>query len=239
MIPSISSFLAPPVLASGMDLIGILFFVVVAILSALSKKVQQGPATEEDETPRPARRPVPRRATPPSRPGAPPVPAPVPEPTMEGEMRRFLEEMRHAHEAPPPEEAPPAPRPMPQPTRPVFIPQRTEPATFSPPRKPTRAAVVPPMPGTEEQVEGPRTSSLADTSPNLRAELGRSLETLHSEMEVTHTELREVAPPSVVEGAIERTSSRFDPAIFRSPESARQAVLLSEILGPPRALKPW
>ena len=226
-------------LASGMDLVGVLFFVVVAILSALSKKAQQGPATEEDETPRPVPRPIPRRVAPPSRSGAPPASTPEPEPTLEGQMRRFLEEMRHAHEGSPSEEARPAPRPMPQPTSTVFIPRRAEPATFSLPRKPSRAVVPPPMHETEKGGEVPHTPRLADTSPDMRAELGRSLDTLHSEMEVTHTELREVAPSSVVEGAVERTGTRFDPAILHSPDSARQAVLLSEILGFPRALKPW
>ncbi|MFZ4695114.1 MAG: hypothetical protein ACOYMV_08320 [Verrucomicrobiia bacterium] len=230
---------AAPMLASGMDLIGVLFFVVVAILSALSKKAQQGPATEEGETPRPERRPIPKRGVPPSRPDPSPAPVPEPEPTLEGQMRRFLEEMRNSPDMPSSEKARPTPLPMPQPARPVFIPQRTEPATFSPPRKPSRAAVLPPMHVSEEEVEGPRTPRLADTSPNMRAELGRSLEALHSEMEVTHTELREVAPPSAVEGDIERTGTRFDPAVFRTPDSARQAVLLSEVLGFPRALKPW
>ncbi|MCC7519651.1 MAG: hypothetical protein IT578_10760 [Verrucomicrobiae bacterium] len=95
------------------------------------------------------------------------------------------------------------------------------------------------MPEAELSSEGPHAPSLAEIAPNLRAELDRNRETLHREIEVTHTELREAAPPSAVEIVSERTAPRFDPATFRSRESARRAVLLSEILGTPRALRPW
>jgi hypothetical protein len=223
-------------LAGAGDLVGLLFFVVVAILSALSKRAQAGAPEAEEETPRPARRPEPKRPEP--RRAAPPAPAPRQETTLEGEMKRFLEEMRRAHEAPDAPTARPAPTPAPAQPRPVFAPRGGR-STLYVPRRPAPRATPPPMPVEEEPSEGPRAPALAEIAPNLRAELGQSLEALHQEMEVTHTELREVAPPSALEAAPATASPRLDPATFRSPESARHAVLLSEILGPPRALKPW
>lgn len=215
-------------LAGAGDALGLLFFVIVAILSALSKRKQARDA-ERTEAPPPS----PRRAPSAREEDSMPHPAPMPAapreaaPSLEEEMRRFVEQLRRAQEAPPPPQAQPAP-----------LPRHLAPEPSRPPRKKARP-VPPPMTDDAASSEGPRTPVLAEAAPDLRAEIGRGLEALHAEMQAPHTELREVAPPSAVESAPATAVSRFDFAAFRTPDSVRRAVLFSEILSPPRSLKPW
>jgi type IV secretory pathway VirB10-like protein len=99
MILAISSQPTWLPLAAGVDFIGIIIFIIVAVLSALSKKGEQ---TSDDEIPqKPVRRVPPRKPVTPTEP-------PPPLPDMAEQMRRFLAESRKPRE--PSQQAPAAPR---------------------------------------------------------------------------------------------------------------------------------
>ncbi len=217
--------------ASGGDLIGILFFVVVAILSALSKRA--GQRSEEEGGPaRPVRR-VPPRGT-----GAPDAPPMLPDgqPDLAGEMRRFLDELQRGEETPAPETRPvviPQPEPSrPHPVAPTFHPPRTE-------VKVRRVVRVPvPSPVVVEAAPAP-VRLVTEPTHNIHQEVMDSMQTLRDDVRATREELQEGTPAA--ESAAPTPAPVFGggAAWFRSPQGLRQAVIASEVLGPPRALRPF
>lgn len=217
---------ATSLLAGAGDALGLLFFVIVAILSALSKRKQAQEAERARPRPSPNRRPPSQEEDSLPRPASMPAAPRETAPSLEEEMRRFAEQLRRAREAPPPPQAQPAP-----------LPRRLAPEPSRPPRKKARPA--PPPMFDEAPSEGPRAPVLAEAAPNLRAEIGHGLDVLHAEMKAAHTEFREGTSSPAAAPAPPSAAPRFDPAAFRTSDGVRRAVLSAEILGPPRSLKPW
>ncbi len=198
-----------PLLAvGGFDLIGVVFFIIIAIISAISK----GRGEEEDTPSRPIRR-VP-----------PPMPEGTEEPDLAGQMKRFLEEARSMQR----QYSPP---PLPLPLRvPISSPRRTEPA----PRAARVSVVRPPVPVSileEEQQEGPHTGPLV--ALHASGLLSSSLSEASGEQapEVPP----EPALVSMAQMSSARAAFQFDPSKLRSLAELRQALVANEILGRPRA----
>ena len=196
------------------DLVGIIAFLVVAILSALSKRGQK-----EEQPVQPVRRVPPRQSsTPPS--------SAAPQDLGE-ELRRFLDEQRQV-------------------TAPPALPHRT-PGSHVPPPMPritSRRRVVvsaakkstAPVKILEEPAH-PQSPLHGVLETSLQEEVRQSMQAANKDTSVAFDD--SAFKPSRTEETTVRPSARFDPAMLRSPTTLRHAILLTEILGRPRAINPF
>ncbi len=216
-------------LASSSDLFGVLVFIIVAILSALSKRFGQQPeATESEETPKPDR---PIHPTPSHRPTT-PTPEPMgSEPkdspvltNLETEMRRFLEEVRRVKQSPPPQRSILFPSRLPSPIQPG-----------KPLTKPVQETPETPQPFVPDKVK-----TLYETHALPLPLEVPSEDTFKSSSEETKTIPHNVLPFSTKSSTNVPSSLQLKlplaHTLLTSPLGLQQAIVITEILGKPRAL---
>jgi hypothetical protein len=194
-------------LASASDFTGLIIFAIVAILSALSKRIGK---QEQEKTP-PT---IPSRRVPPQTQETPP---PMGVPDLAAEMRRYLEGLQKKQEAAKPSQT----RSAPVARVPTQIQKRKEPPAIP---IPIPIPVVAERPRSKELLGG-------DLTTGIHEEIQSSMRALTDEVEITEGELTQ---SSQVEVKVE--SPRLDIAALRNPQSVRQAVIFAEILGQPKAL---
>ncbi len=204
-------------IAAGIDLLGLLFFVVVAVLSALNKgfgKQQE----EKNAPPRPIRRIPPRQPTP----SAPSTENEEDIPDLAEQMRRFLEDIQKPQQvfSPP---TPPIQTPLPHPIHFPQVPIQTivrevKPATASQSKETTFVY--------EAEKKSMDTGIREEIAQSMRS-LGQDIKFTKGELTATPTSERILVVPSGI---------GFNFSMLRSPANLKQAIILSEILGKPKAL---
>jgi len=199
----------PGFLASGFDFVGIIIFIIVAVISALSKKFKEGQDTE-DEPIKPVRR---------NRPPVLPEGSPVPD--LAGEMKRFLEEMK--------KEVPKTPHHSP-PTLPLPQKRYEEP-------KPRPIRVIPPPMVIEETEEEVTHGILSNVEVNLAQEITESQQAEQVLAKVRHDYNAFSLTPSDVEAKKRQRS--FDISLLRNRSSLKQAIILTEVFGKPKCVVPY
>jgi hypothetical protein len=202
-----------PLAAIG-DFLGIIIFIIVAIVSALSKRNQ----TEDGPT-------FPRRQAPPE--------------DLSDEMRKFLDQARKASQpkSEPPPILPSAPPPLPAPQR-----QRV------PQHQGYQKKIVKHIP-TVQQAQRTFSKSEKTAAPASKVDLLKELQVdVPVKVDVLH---EPVAPPLPDEPLLDvhtkfeaptkpgPASEKLSASYFRTPSNVRQAILLMEVLGKPRAVSPY
>lgn len=206
-------------IAASSDLFGLVIFIIFAVISAFSKQLGQRGNTEEPS--KPVRR-VPPRQT------EDPIPVPPPMDPSSGdlaeEMRRFLQQTSESRRQKKRMESKPASAshyqrsvsPPPPVTQPVII------------EEPSREILKPQEKEADIFQEPASKSFQAETA---------SMDIIRQEMRASreHAELKNIPSAEV-------TSSgpifHFDRSLLLSSSNLKQAILLSEILGKPKALQP-
>jgi hypothetical protein len=195
-------------LASSSDFTGLIIFAIVAILSALSKKI--GKQEQQKTLPQ-----MPSRRVPPQTSQTPPQ---MGTPDLAVEMRKYLEGIQKKQEAAKSTQTRSAPAQRTPPQRaPAQIQKLKEPP-------PIPVSVVAENPPAKEMLGG-------DLMTGIQQEIQSSMRALTDDVQITKGELSQ---SSQVEAKIELP--RFDTAALRNPQNVRQAVIFAEILGQPRAL---
>jgi hypothetical protein len=230
---------------------GLLFILVLAAITGLSNWLQQRRKDKEAGWP-PERRPLapPRPGSPESRPGPPPVTAPPPpRPAFnwEEELRRLLE---GEPSAPPTVEAAPPPTPSPTPPPPVRpTPVPAAPAEAPPPRpaRPLAKPLAPPR----SPVRFPEEAEALDEAPAPSFQLAAMEQSAAAHKRASRLDIQTTARlqavaartaepvPAQPAARLRGRSAEAAQVVgqLRHPRSARQVVLASVILGPPKALE--
>jgi hypothetical protein len=222
-----------PTLRASLD--GLLFFIAIALFSALSnwlKKRQQPPADEADKHPA-------------GHPQAAPATEPPPARSWEEELRRLLEGDLSGHETPPPTQPPP---PVIHRETVVVVPTPQPAAT--PTWSEREKELVPPLVLPREThfpKGGELTARNQEQGPDF--ELARMEESAsayqrgQAVQEATAARLQQIAALTA-SARPEQPRERRTPAAARDlvtrlhhPATARQAVLAAVVLGPPRGLE--
>jgi hypothetical protein len=209
---------------------GFLFFLVLIGISAISNWIQRQQERQKGGRAPDATKP-PRRSLPDE------------ETDWEAELRRLLE-------GGPPEEPEPPPPPPPPPVRPATppplpaSPQRAEVKRFSPPSAPGQPEVVEQAARLDEAVSASERELRADLATlevskeayerasHLDQSVAKRLREVRELTRQARATLRRVTPKTCQAGVLPRVR-----AALRHPASAREAVVLAEILGPPKGLQ--
>lgn len=236
---------------------GLVVFLVIVLLSALSNWIKQKKEFEQQRRRIPATQP---REKPPG-PREPEKPVPPPVLDLEEQLRRLLDETLPDREAVP-EPSPPPPDLTKQPSvPPKLVPQtpskepaKPEPATAAIPQPPKEKPPVPsqvlarspsPMPAREARPEPDRSSTAASVE---LAKLEASAAAYKRAAELaaqTAARLEEIARLGARGAATDSMASvkGLSPdilqvrAMLANPRSAAQAIIASQILGPPKCLE--
>lgn len=236
-----------PLLASN-SWESLLVFVAVMAISGVSNWLKRRQAERERSfVPQPRSEPKPLRTNRPVSPAnPPPTPVPLPRPVLqwEEELRRLLEgdtepapTLAPAPPPPPPVPAAPPPPPLQPPRMPA--PQAREPHPTHLP-VPTRSPVrFPEMPGALDDAPAPafqlatmeQSASAYGRASHLDDKTGVRLRDIDAQT------VRHSTPPAFVhDRAVRSREAERVIAQLRNPHTARQVVLASMILGPPRSL---
>jgi hypothetical protein len=214
-------------------LIPLVIIIITAISGWLQKKGQAeepGSLGEEWKTIKPRTSEPPRQTTPPQIDPGKPSPRPTAAIDWEKELRRLLQG-----------DAPAAPPPLPLPPQPPVVARETSPRTVPPPISAPRKSAPSPrsiVPVEPEEEEGPQ------FTPAAMAESSKAYKRAQQLHENVAGRLRKIDEQTEshkpdVPGHFRKHSPEITSAmsLLRRPRMARQAIILSIILGPPKALE--
>ncbi len=208
-------------IAAGFDLVGIIVFLIVAGISAMSRRAEGSKNTRpfsSSPTGFPLSQPAPNAGQ------------AAPQMDLAEEMRRFLGEIQEQAKARPPVSSPPqlprfVPRKQPQ-RQPPTLPKFTPPA-----KEEERHLTLSSM----EEFPSEETQPVHLTS--IREEVTQSMKDVRRDLDAEWDTITTSAQTEQVADA--PAAARWDRLLFRSPSQLRQAIALREIFGPPRALEPF
>jgi hypothetical protein len=218
-------------LGAGIDLIGLIVFIIIALISQFFQKGNKDEDEDDEASERPPPKPRPQPRRPEVEPGSGKRPQPLPENDLMSEMRRIIEEARSVHERR-------EPVPPPVPTRPSPPPL---PAIPTPPPVPV-SVLLPEKEGMHDLIEHVHLPSHEASEMHE----GPTFRLIQSGPLATSAEMAEPAPAPAMDDdqayALEselphRPRYRFDPRILRSRDSIRDAFVLTEIMGKPKSLQ--